>query len=181
MKLLNLLKFRRKSPSPRSILFVCTANVTRSPVAEALFRDVAAESGEGWEISSAGINGTRGIPPNPIINFIMFQRGQAVQEHRSKIINRKILSDYRWIIVMEESHRRAILKLDDNLKDRIFLFRELSAEGLDADTDMPDPTGKDVDDYQELFNILDTEIPKLFIVMQNKAAECEWGYHEYSE
>jgi protein-tyrosine-phosphatase len=76
---------------------------------------------------------------------------------------------------MEDGHRKAILDLDDSLKNRVFLFRELThPEPLD-NPNMPDPTGKDVDDYRELFGIFDAEIPSLVKAIRDKAYELEMG------
>ena len=164
---------KRKTQSPRSILFVCTANITRSPVAELMFRYLVEEAGEIWEIDSAGTNSVRGVSPNQIISFIMFQRKMPIQNHRSQPVTRKLLEKFYWIIVMEENHRQEILKIDETTADRVFLFRELSSNKPLENLDMPDPTGKEVDDYQELFDILDDEMPRLFSIMRDKAYEVE--------
>jgi len=165
--------FHRKPPPPRSVLFVCTANVTRSPVAEILFRKLVGSAGEIWKVASAGVNGARGMGVNQVISFIMFQRGLSMQHHRSQPVKRKLLTRYQWIVVMEEGHRLSILEMDENLKDRVFLFRELTnTEPLDHHN-MPDPTGRDVDDYRELFNIFDAEMPVLVKILRDKAYEFE--------
>jgi len=171
--------FRRKPPPPRSVLFVCTANVTRSPVAELMFREMAESTGEVWKIASAGIRGARGLPVNQVISFIMSRRGRPIRRHRSQPVNRKLLSQYQWIVVMQEAHRNAILELDGNVDERVFVLRELSCREPLDNADMPDPTGKDVDDYQELFDILDEEMPQLFKVIRDKAYELAMTYNDH--
>jgi protein-tyrosine phosphatase len=167
--------FRRKPPPPRSVLFVCTANVTRSPVAEIMFRQLAGRTGEVWKVASAGVKGARGMGVNQVIGFIMFQRKLSLQHHRAQPVTRKLLAQYQWIVVMEERHRQSILELDDNLKDRVFLFRELANSEPLTNPNMPDPTGKDVDDYRELFGIFDAEMPVLVKAIRDKAYELEMG------
>jgi len=165
--------FKSRPPPPRSVLFICTANVTRSPVAEMMFRELVEKSGEIWSIASAGIKGVKGLPANQVISFIMSRRGQSIRRHRSQPVSKKLLSRYQWIIVMQEAHRLAVIELDKNIEDRVFLFRSLSSNAPLDNPDMPDPTGKDVDDYQELFSILDEEMPQLYKVVRDKAYELE--------
>lgn len=172
---------KRKAPSPRSILFVCTANITRSPVAEMMFRQSVEKTGELWVIDSAGINTVRGIPPNQVIAFIMFNRDLPIQNHRSQPVTRKLLAKFYWIIAMEENHRQEILKIDETVADRIFLFRELSSPKPLENPDMPDPTGKEAEDYEELFDILNDEIPRFFNIMREKAYEIELKNDDYFE
>ncbi|MCF7811727.1 hypothetical protein K9N50_12145 [bacterium] len=167
--------FNRKTTSPRSILFVCTANITRSPVAEAMFRKLAEKSGETWKIASAGVKAVKGASANQVISFIMFQRGLPLYNHSSQPVTKKLLSKYMWIVVMEDKHRKAILKIDENLKDRVFLFRELTADAKLDDYNMPDPTGKDAQDFSQLFDILDKEMPRLYEAMNIRMYDEEWG------
>jgi len=166
--------FKRKSAPLRSVLFVCTANVTRSPVAEALFKRLANASGEKWKVASAGTGTVRGVPPNPVISFIMFQRGFPIRDHRSRPVKRSLLDRFYWIIVMERTHREKLLKLDPEAGERIHVLRQFGCEEPLLEPDMPDPTGKDVDDYRELFDILDQEIPRILRVLQNRVSDLGW-------
>ncbi len=159
--------FHSKAPAPRSVLFVCTANVTRSPVAEALFRKAVSAWGERWEAASAGTKASRGAPSNPVISFIMSHRGLPIIHHRSQLVTKRLLHGFQWIVVMESSQRDMILKLDATLEGRIFTFRELA--GSDAENvNMPDPTGKNEEDFRELFNIFDAEMPLVVKALRNK-------------
>jgi len=167
--------FKRNVLSPRSILFVCTANITRSPVAEIMFRKLAEKSGEKWKIASAGVKAVKGASANQIVSFIMFQRGLPLHHHSSQPVTKKLLSKYMWIVVMEEAHKTAILKIDDSIKDRVLIFRELTSEGELENYSMPDPTGKDAHDYSQLFEILDNEMPRLFEAMNIRMYDREWG------
>ena len=178
-KLSRLFKRKPKAPPPFSVLFVCTANIKRSPVAEAIFRQMAEKAGETWKVASAGVNAGRGIPVNQIISFIMFQRGLSLNFHRSQPVDKKLLSEYQWIVTMEEAHREELIKIDENAKDRILLFRELSGDEELMNMDMPDPTGKDADDYRDLFEIFDSEMPRLINALRGKAYEVEYPGDEY--
>lgn len=166
--------WKQKKANNQSILFICTANITRSPVAEAMFRRITEEAGEDWEVGSAGVNASNGMMPNQVVAFIMSRRNIPISSHCSRKVTSKLLSQYMWIVVMEEAHKDAILSLNSELKDRVFVFREIANDEILDDYDMPDPTGKEESDYRVLFRILGEEIPKVYQVIQNKAWNLEW-------
>ena len=167
--------FKRKSPPLQSVLFVCTGNVTRSPVAAAMFRRLADASGERWEVGSAGTGTVKGSPPNPVVAFVMFGRGTPIQQHRSRPVTRRLLDRYYWIMVMERSHREKLLEIAPEAGERVQVLRRFGRRELPLpELDMPDPTGKEVDDYRELFDILDEEVPRLFKALQNRVSDLGW-------
>ena len=156
------------------MLFVCTANITRSPVAEAMLRGVAAKSNEKWKVGSAGTKAVRGAAPNPIAAYIMHQRGIPINKHRSQSFTPKLLKRFYWILVMEQKHRDEIVKSNPKAADRVFTVREFGRETPQLVPDMPDPTSKELEDYNELFAILDEEILRVFKTLQNKVSDLSW-------
>ena len=165
--------FKRKPPPLQSILFVCTANVTRSPVAESLFKHEIAKTGETWKVASAGVNAAKGISANPTVSFVMSKRGTPIANHRSQPVTAKLLNRYYWIIVMEAAHKSAILEINPDVGERLFTMREIGLQDPPDQPDMPDPTGKEVGDFQELFQIFDYEIPRLVKAIQAKNSDAE--------
>ncbi len=160
-----------KLPIYRSILFVCTANITRSPSMEALFRNLVIRGTEEWQISSAGVMAHKGSPPHPVISFILSQRGISIAKHRSKPIDKKLISQYYWIIVAEQQHKESLISQFPEVANRIAVLREYTTDLAIKDTDLPDPTGKEVGDYAELFFILDKEIPILNSILESKISD----------
>lgn len=167
--------FKPKKPPLRSVLFVCTANQTRSVTAMALFRRLAEKSTEKWIVDSAGAKASNGAMAHPVISHQLKRMDAPVNDHRSKPVSKKLLSRFRWIIVMEQAHKDAIVKLDKEAGERTFLMRELSSGEELKNYDMPDPTGNEYENYKELFDIMDAEIPRLFEKLQIKAYDEEWN------
>jgi len=130
-----------------------------------------AKVGEDWKIASAGVKAIKKVGPNPVVAFIMHQRKIPMTQHRSQPVTKKLLNRHYWIIVMETTHKEAILKVNTNLKERVFTLREFGLSSPPPEPDMPDPTGKDPDDYRELFEILDREIPRLVKQFQIKISD----------
>ena len=172
--------FKKKKPELHSVLFVCSANVTRSPAVEALFKKHASKSIKSWNVGSAGTKAGSGSAPNPVVAYILFQRGVNINSHRSKPVTPRLLRRYYWIIVMEKAHRQAITEMEPDSESRVFVMRELIHGNRLNDPNMPDPTGKEVDDYRELFDILDQEIPQLVKILQNKASDTGWEKEAYT-
>jgi protein-tyrosine phosphatase len=110
-----------------SVLFVCTANRFRSPLAAAMFIKNLEELGisRDWRVSSAGTWAEAGLPvildiPNTIQKF-----GIDLSEHRSVSVSGQLLSDYDLILVMEAGHKEALLSEFPKLQNRVHLLSEV--------------------------------------------------------
>jgi len=122
------------------VLFVCTGNMYRSPLAAALFsRKLQADgTAEGWVVESAGTWTTAGrrVPPN-------FQKaaralGIELKDHRTRQINERLLAGYDLIVVMEKGHREALRVEFPSLQGRVHLLSELADQ---LEYDVADPAG----------------------------------------
>jgi protein-tyrosine phosphatase len=121
-----------------SILFVCTANQFRSPIAEACFskklREVKWKSD--WKIQSAG---TWAIPGQPVIDMTR-QIGEnlklSLDHHITKSVTTELLLEQDLILVMENGHREALQSEFYVFRPRIFLLSEVVDGTLE---DIPDP------------------------------------------
>ncbi|MDP8228980.1 MAG: hypothetical protein P9M15_05960 [Candidatus Electryoneaceae bacterium] len=168
--------FKRKSLSYRSVLFVCTANVTRSASAEGMFRDLAdRNSAERWDVASAGVKAHKGSGPNPPIKVRLMECYKIfIDNHRSQPITSKLFKRYYWIIVMERAHKEAIIKQYPDVKDRVHVLREFGQSVPPSEPDMPDPTGEDkTEGYRELLAIFEEEIPRIFQVLQYRVDDLK--------
>jgi protein-tyrosine-phosphatase len=110
-----------------SVLFVCTANRFRSPLAAALFTNVLKEKGVAgdWHVGSAG---TWAIPRQPTIPRVLSvarRFGIDLSAHSSKIVSQRLLSEYDLILVMQSSHREALLTEFPELQNRLFLLSDV--------------------------------------------------------
>jgi len=174
--------FRRPPPPLRSILFVCTANITRSPTAEALFRAEAEKAGQEWVVGSAGVKASNGVQLNSVVKTILHKRFPKLYNHRSRRATKRLLKDYHWICAMDRSHRDALAKLNSKLGDRLFVLRERGVTPPPENPDMPDPTRIPVKDgtdgmarFDTMLEIMDTEIPRLFKMLEEEVVELEFG------
>lgn len=172
--------FKPAKLSLRSVLFVCTANITRSTTAEALFKYHTDKLYDKWDVSSAGVKAlTRSFPlrgenPHTVVrNYLRDIKNIRNYSHHSQQITKRLLRKYYWILVMEKAHKDYINKLGVPLENRMFTVREFGLNQPPDETDMPDPTNMERENYEQLFEIMDKEIPRIIDVLINKIIELE--------
>lgn len=134
--------FDSKTPEgPFKILTVCTGNVCRSPLAEALLR--SSMDGLPVEVSSAG---TRALVDSPMTdqNIAIARRetGSEPQPHRARQLRVSHLEEADLVLALSRSHRREAVEILPGVSRYIFTLREFGrlAEALSAEAPaMPAP------------------------------------------
>jgi protein-tyrosine phosphatase len=114
------------------VLFVCTANLCRSPMAAALFTEQIANLAEPVEVSSAGLHageiaGTGEVPPEVV--EVMTPYGIDLTGHRSRELTRPLVADADLIIGMSRRHVQEIVLLDPPSWPKAFMLKELVRRG----------------------------------------------------
>lgn len=139
-----------------SVLFICTGNMYRSPIAAEAFRGLLAHHGQlnYWQVGSAGTWTTDGrSAPNDAIE-IARSFGVNIEGHRTRIVNQKILRDADLILTMEEGHKEALQVEFPFAHEKIRLLAQV-ARGFAYD--IPDPIsahGETKAIIQELINMI---------------------------
>jgi len=92
------------------ILFICTANQFRSPIAAAYFiRELnSAGLSDGFQVSSAGTWTPEGLPAHPKAIEVGAKFHLDLKHHRTREVNAEILNAADRIIVMQHSHKEAL-------------------------------------------------------------------------
>ena len=94
-----------------NILFVCSANVCRSFLAEMLTRNEVEERHlEGYSIASAGLFAAAGHPPDPQMVKYLSDMGIPISEHLSKKVEQEDVDWADHIVVMEKKHEDIIVE-----------------------------------------------------------------------
>jgi protein-tyrosine-phosphatase len=137
----------------KSILFVCSANQCRSPMAEVLFRKLVHDKGERdeWRVESAGVWAYAGAPATENAQLAMQKRGLDLSQHRSQPATDGLLAQFDLIVVMTREHREALLGQMPALDGKVRLLREL---GGDAG-DFADPVGGNLAVYDQAAEEID--------------------------
>lgn len=136
-----------------SVLFVCTANRYRSPLAAAIFERLlpprVTVTGE-WHIGSAGTWVKKKLPALPDA----IRRGEGLgvylTAHMSREVSEEMLSEFDLISVMEAGQKEALTLEFPNTQGRVFLLSEIVDGVL---YDIPDPA-KSVGEEEQIVGIL---------------------------
>ncbi len=128
------------------ILFVCTGNVCRSPMAAALFNAKAERSGESdlYVARSAGTWALEGQPASAHALTTMSHRGIDLSSHVAREISEELIAEAAQVIVMTRNHREAIGAEFRVSNNKIHLMSELQ----DRFTDIADPYGGTLAEYE---------------------------------
>jgi protein-tyrosine-phosphatase len=90
------------------VLFVCSGNTCRSPLAEALTRQAASRRNVKLSVSSAGTSATEGSPASPPSVRAAARRGADLSAHRSRRLDAGALDDADLVFVMTPEHLRVL-------------------------------------------------------------------------
>lgn len=142
------------------ILFVCSGNTCRSPMAEGLFRKKAGQRGLDAECSSAGIMTYNGLPASENAVKAMGELYIDISNHKSADIRSLNPYDFDLFVPMTLSHAQALLQLGVS-KNEIYIF----------ESDVSDPYGGSLEVYRATRNEIDENLEGLADFIENKAAE----------
>ena len=131
-----------------SVLFVCTANMCRSPMAEALFKELVRYSRESdeWWIESAGVSAYEGETATNNTQIVAAERGMDLSTHRSKSTTRQVVEPFALVLVMEERHREMLNQAYPDLSEKIYLLKEMTGR----EGDVYDPIGTGIVNYRAM-------------------------------
>jgi protein-tyrosine phosphatase len=153
-------------PAPRvGVLFVCYANVCRSPLAEAVFRRLAADRGvlERFTIDSAGTSALELAAPHPLSVEIAAAHGIEVVG-RARQLLRADLWQFHHVLLMDRRNLVDLRRLagtstfdPDTGVARIRLLREVvPGAPVGEDLDVPDPVAGGPEAYEHVFGLIRT-------------------------
>jgi glycine hydroxymethyltransferase len=149
----------------KSVLFVCTGNICRSPIAEGLFRALVGNRKD-IEIASAGVHAIRGQPPSEHAIDVCAEAGVDIRGLRSQPLTISLVERATHIFAMTGAHVETIQMLFPMAADKTFLLREFEEAGSTSWRDVPDPIGLGRDVYNDCAETIKNALPGVFAFVE---------------
>ncbi|MEP2775167.1 MAG: low molecular weight protein arginine phosphatase [Luteolibacter sp.] len=145
----------------KRVLFVCTGNTCRSPMAEALFRKAVAGRDE-YSVGSAGVAASRGSRASRETAEICQLNNAPLENFKSRAVNEKLLAEATHVFTMTSGHLRLLEEHFPEYADKFYLTCEFAdIDGMGLGADVPDPIGMGKKAYQDVARVLSEAIPAI--------------------
>jgi len=120
---------------------------------EAILKKLVSErpDADQWHVESAGTWAMDGSEPAVYSKYVMELMGFDISAHRSQAINPKMLQNFDLILTMEGKQKKWLESQYADFAKRTFLLSEMVGEN----SDIPDPIGGELVDYQETAHLLE--------------------------
>lgn len=161
----EVIRTRDSAPakSPRlNILVVCSGNICRSPMAEAMLRHrLREQAGERFIIRSAGTISEEGFPPQLPAIQAMQRRGIDIGSHRSRPVTKELMEWADVVLVMTTDHLGELHERFPDLTQKSFLITAFPGMEIEGLYGVEDPFGSSPEAYEMVAHELEQEVERI--------------------
>ena len=130
----------REEDHAKNLLFICTANVCRSPMADAIFNALAEEKGLGWQATSAGVAALEGEDITPNARAALEEVGIYPAGHSARQVSEGMIEEADLVLVMSPRHIKALRRSFRSLSGKVYILPGYATD-LNSEEGIPDPYG----------------------------------------
>ncbi|MDQ0269269.1 low molecular weight protein arginine phosphatase [Cytobacillus purgationiresistens] len=150
------------------VLFVCTGNTCRSPMAEAILNS---RGFSGVEARSAGIYAANGSDASAHTKQVLLEEGIEIN-HDSSMLTDELVDWATHILTMTNGHKSAILQQFANANGKTFTVKEYAHGQLNRD--IIDPYGGPLALYKQTFLELNSDIEKIAAMIKDQPQKDDY-------
>jgi len=154
----------------KTILFICTGNVCRSPMAEGLFQH-AIRGRKDFQARSAGVGALEGQAPSAYAVQALRELGVDISNIRSRMLTPQLVEEADYIFGMTHSHVDTVNALFPQAVEKTFLLREFDETLDDFEKDIGDPIGGSYETYAYCRDQIEQGILSMLNFMEQTAQE----------
>jgi len=139
----------------KRILFVCTGNTCRSPMAEALLKKMNLTD---VEVRSAGVYAVNGTASSINAQKVLDEQN-IPHDHQSSMLTDTLIDWSTYIFTMTKGHKEAVINRFPNAESKTYALKEFAK--LDGNLDIVDPFGGSIKEYRNAFLDIQEAIEKV--------------------
>ena len=154
-------EFQRKQRRTFRILFVCTGNTCRSPMAVGVLKKLLPpELLRRVDIDSAGVGARDGDRASEGALEAAGSRGVDISGHRAKKLTRALLNRADLILVMEKAHMDRVREMCPSRMEHVMLLTELGRPDVAGSREISDPIGGSTEVYRRCFSQIEISLAR---------------------
>jgi protein-tyrosine-phosphatase len=154
-----------------NVLIVCTANVCRSPLGEAILKKIVEEENltSLIKVQSCGIWGMDGQKPSELSEQVAMENNLDISQHRARSIRPEMVKPADLILCMTPDHKQELIHFFPSKKNKIFTLKEFSKKIKATESAIADPIGMSLSFYRRIFQEMESEMKRIFPVLKQLA------------
>jgi len=146
-----------------NILFVCSGNSCRTPMAEGLMKSkISVRFKSAVQVQSAGTLGINGNPATDFAIITASKLGANIPQHRSQGVTDKLVKEPDLIVAMASEHKDFLHKHYPEIRENVFLLRSFARDPEEkVNQDIADPIGGPLDQYRQCGELINSELQRI--------------------